>query len=200
MGSFGIFLIRRDEAEQLKAANNSLRLELERFQGLETQLQVQLCACIQMKHNQKKKKQCKWGNQHHHFTIIFLTVMNIIIVLTMMARFKSKERRSWAWWSPWRTTSFARWSKLNTSLWIFLRCCLLAVFVVVVCLKNQSSKNDQLRQVEQILKRTFCGCFNTSLWIFVKCFFLVSIVVVVVVCPKNHLSSSVAKLRWHCPL
>jgi len=33
--------IRRDEAEQLKAANNSLRLELERFQGLETQLQVQ---------------------------------------------------------------------------------------------------------------------------------------------------------------
>lgn len=33
--------IRRDEAEQMKAANNSLRLELERFQGLETQLQVQ---------------------------------------------------------------------------------------------------------------------------------------------------------------
>jgi len=33
--------IRREEAEQLKAANNSLRLELERFQGLETQLQVQ---------------------------------------------------------------------------------------------------------------------------------------------------------------
>jgi len=33
--------IRRDEAEQLKAANNTLRLELERFQGLETQLQVQ---------------------------------------------------------------------------------------------------------------------------------------------------------------
>merc|ERR550519_2585605 len=33
--------IRRDEAEQLKAANNSLRLEIERFHGLETQLQVQ---------------------------------------------------------------------------------------------------------------------------------------------------------------
>merc|ERR1719242_1493461 len=36
-----ILEIRREEAEQLKAANNSLRLELERFQGLETQLQVQ---------------------------------------------------------------------------------------------------------------------------------------------------------------
>merc|ERR1719242_2245600 len=33
--------IRREEAEQLRAANNSLRPELERFQGLETQLQVQ---------------------------------------------------------------------------------------------------------------------------------------------------------------
>jgi len=33
--------IRRDEAEQLKAANNSLRLEIERFHGLESQLQVQ---------------------------------------------------------------------------------------------------------------------------------------------------------------
>lgn len=33
--------IRRDELEQLKAANNSLRLELERYGGLEAQLQVQ---------------------------------------------------------------------------------------------------------------------------------------------------------------
>lgn len=33
--------IRREELEQLKAANNSLRLELERYVGLETQLQVQ---------------------------------------------------------------------------------------------------------------------------------------------------------------
>jgi len=33
--------IRREEAEQLKAANNSLLLELERFHGLEAKLQVQ---------------------------------------------------------------------------------------------------------------------------------------------------------------
>jgi len=33
--------IRRDEFEQLKAANNTLRLELERYGALETQLQVQ---------------------------------------------------------------------------------------------------------------------------------------------------------------
>lgn len=33
--------IRREELEQMKAANNSLRLELERYGGLETQLQVQ---------------------------------------------------------------------------------------------------------------------------------------------------------------
>jgi len=33
--------IRREEADQLRAANNSLRLEIERFQGLEAQLQVQ---------------------------------------------------------------------------------------------------------------------------------------------------------------
>jgi len=33
--------IRRDELEKMKAANNSLRLELERFVGLESQLQVQ---------------------------------------------------------------------------------------------------------------------------------------------------------------
>ena len=39
---FHLSICRREEAEQLKAANNSLRLELERFQGLETQLQVQL--------------------------------------------------------------------------------------------------------------------------------------------------------------
>jgi len=33
--------IRREEAEQLKAANNSLRLELEKYSGMQTQLQVQ---------------------------------------------------------------------------------------------------------------------------------------------------------------
>ena len=43
---------RRDEAEQLKAANNSLRLEIERFHGLESQLQVLF---IHLLH-------CKWEN------------------------------------------------------------------------------------------------------------------------------------------
>ena len=36
------FCVRKEETEQLKAANNSLMLELERYQGLEVQLQVLL--------------------------------------------------------------------------------------------------------------------------------------------------------------
>ena len=51
---FHLSICRREEAEQLKAANNSLRLELERFQGLETQLQVQLI----LHHNHR--------HHHHH--------------------------------------------------------------------------------------------------------------------------------------
>lgn len=60
--------IRRDEAEQLKAANNSLRLELERFHGLETQLQVhkqraeELGLVVAMKNDQLRQVLDEYDN------------------------------------------------------------------------------------------------------------------------------------------
>ena len=124
---------RRDEAEQLKAANNSLRLELERFQGLETQLQVQLCvcACVQLKTYLNFKRTNKSG------------VINIIITYHHDGHHHHPHHDGHHH-CPHHGAQVQKQRAEELGL--------------VVAMKN-----DQLRQVEQILKRTFCGCFNMNL-------------------------------------
>ena len=67
--------MKKEENDQLKAANNSLRLDLERYNGLEIQLQVErqkveeMNSVIKMKNEQLRQVLDEYDNVQHSLEI-----------------------------------------------------------------------------------------------------------------------------------